>query len=181
MADINALVDNLSGLTVLEVADLVKKLEEKWGVSAAAPVAVAAAAPGGGGAAAAAPAEEKTAFDVILKEAGRRRLDSLATALEAGDKKALKAVEAAGEALGVGLATLMNLFDEPTVELGGSYAVLHEHLKAAVQSEMDTRGLAGGERHTRLVASPLGEFAVVRGAAGLITRRAVQQPERLFA
>ena len=65
MADTSALVDQLSGLTVLEVADLVKQLETKWGVSAAAPVAVAAA--GGGGAAAAAPVEEKTAFDVILK------------------------------------------------------------------------------------------------------------------
>lgn len=63
MADTSALVEQLSGLTVLEVADLVKQLEEKWGVSAAAPVAVAAA----GGAAAAAPAEEKTSFDVILK------------------------------------------------------------------------------------------------------------------
>ena len=66
MADTSALVDQLSGLTVLEVADLVKQLETKWGVSAAAPVAVAAAG-GGGGGAAAAPVEEKTAFDVILK------------------------------------------------------------------------------------------------------------------
>ncbi len=66
MADTNTLVEQLSGLTVLEVADLVKQLEEKWGVSAAAPVAVAAAG-GGAGAAAAAPVEEKTAFDVILK------------------------------------------------------------------------------------------------------------------
>ena len=65
MADTSAIVDQLSGLTVLEVADLVKQLETKWGVSAAAPVAVAAA--GGGGGAAAAPVEEKTAFDVILK------------------------------------------------------------------------------------------------------------------
>lgn len=125
--------------------------------------------------------ERYAGLDVILKEAGRRRLDSLAKALEKNDPKALNAVKAAGEALGVGLATLMNLFDVPTVVLGGSYAVLHAHLKAAVQSEMDTRVLAGGERHTRLVASPLGEFAVVRGAAGLITRRAVLQPERLFA
>ncbi|MEV6237746.1 ROK family protein [Lentzea sp. NPDC051838] len=125
--------------------------------------------------------ERYAGLDVILKEAGRRHLDSLARALDAGDPKALSAVAAAGEALGVGLATLMNLFDVPTVVLGGSYAVLHEHLSAAVQSEMDTRVLAGGERHTRLVASPLGEFAVVRGAAGLITRRAVQQPERLVA
>jgi large subunit ribosomal protein L7/L12 len=68
MADTNTLVEQLSGLTVLEVADLVKQLEEKWGVSAAAPVAVAAVG-GGAGAAAAAPAEEKTSFDVVLKAA----------------------------------------------------------------------------------------------------------------
>jgi large subunit ribosomal protein L7/L12 len=72
MADINTIVDQLSGLTVLEVADLVKQLETKWGVSAAAPVAVAAA--GGGAAAAAAPVEEKTAFDVILKETGANKI-----------------------------------------------------------------------------------------------------------
>jgi large subunit ribosomal protein L7/L12 len=67
-ADLNAIVDQLSSLTVLEAAELSKKLEEKWGVSAAAPVAVAAA--GGGAAAAAAPAAEaKTTFDVILKSA----------------------------------------------------------------------------------------------------------------
>jgi len=66
-------VDQLSALTVLEIADLVKQLEEKWGVSAAAPVAVAAAgAPAGG--AAAPPVEEKTAFDVILKEAGGNKI-----------------------------------------------------------------------------------------------------------
>jgi len=72
MADINTLVDQLSGLTVLEVADLVKQLETKWGVSAAAPVA-AAAAPAGGGAAAA-PVEEKTSFDVILQETGANKI-----------------------------------------------------------------------------------------------------------
>lgn len=67
MADIAALVDQLSKLTVLETAELVKKLEEAWGVTAAAPVAVAAAGAPAAGAAAAAPAEEaKTAFDVIL-------------------------------------------------------------------------------------------------------------------
>ena len=71
MADTNALVDQLSGLTVLEIAGLVKDLETKWGVSAAAPVA--AAAPAGGGAAAA-PAEEKTTFDVILKEMGSNKI-----------------------------------------------------------------------------------------------------------
>ena len=73
MADTNTLVEELSSLTVLQVADLVKALESKWGVSAAAPVAVAAAAPGGA-AAAAAPAEEKTAFDIVLKEAGANKI-----------------------------------------------------------------------------------------------------------
>ena len=65
MADIAAIVEQLSGLTVMEVADLVKQLEGKWGVTAAAPVAAAAPA-GAGGAAAAAPAEAQTSFDVIL-------------------------------------------------------------------------------------------------------------------
>jgi large subunit ribosomal protein L7/L12 len=73
MADTQALVDQLSGLTVLEIADLVKQLEEKWGVSAAAPVAVAAAGAAAGGAAAPA-AEEKTSFDVILTDAGGNKI-----------------------------------------------------------------------------------------------------------
>ena len=73
MAEINAIVDQLSGLTGLEVADLVKQLETKWGVSAAAPVA-AVAAGGAGGGAAAAPVEEKTSFDVILKETGANKI-----------------------------------------------------------------------------------------------------------
>jgi len=73
MADTNALVDQLSGLTVLEIAGLVKQLEEKWGVSAAAPVAAAAPAAGGGAAAAPA-AEEKTTFDVILTEMGANKI-----------------------------------------------------------------------------------------------------------
>jgi large subunit ribosomal protein L7/L12 len=74
MADTNAIVDQLSGLTVLEIAGLVKQLEEKWGVSAAAPVAVAAPAAGGGGGASAPAAEEKTTFDVILKEMGANKI-----------------------------------------------------------------------------------------------------------
>lgn len=70
MADTNTLVEQLSGLTVLEVADLVKALEEKWGVSAAAPVAVAA----GPAAGPAAPVEEKTSFDVVLVETGSNKI-----------------------------------------------------------------------------------------------------------
>jgi large subunit ribosomal protein L7/L12 len=72
MADLSKIVDDLSTLTVLEAAQLSKLLEEKWGVSAAAPVAVAAA---GGAAAAAAPVEEKTEFDVILTAAGDKKIN----------------------------------------------------------------------------------------------------------
>lgn len=72
MADLQKLVDDLSALTVLEAAELSKLLEEKWGVSAAAPVAVAAAGPA---AAAAAPAEEQTEFTVILADAGDKKIN----------------------------------------------------------------------------------------------------------
>jgi len=71
MADLQKIVDDLSSLTVLEAADLAKLLEEKWGVSAAAPVAMAAAP----GAAAAAPAEEKTEFTVVLASAGDKKIE----------------------------------------------------------------------------------------------------------
>jgi large subunit ribosomal protein L7/L12 len=74
MADLSRLVDELSSLTVLEAAELSKLLEEKWGVSAAAPVAVAAA-PAGGGAAAAAPVEEQTEFTVVLAKAGDKKIN----------------------------------------------------------------------------------------------------------
>jgi large subunit ribosomal protein L7/L12 len=96
MADINTIVDQLSGLTVMEAADLVKKLEEKWGVSAAA-VAVAA-----GPAAAAAPAEEKTEFDVILAKIGEKKIDVIKVVRELtglGLKEAKDLVEGAPKAV----------------------------------------------------------------------------------
>jgi len=74
MANLEKIVDELSGLTVLEAAELAKLLEEKWGVSAAAAVAVAAA-PAGGGAAAAAPVEEKTEFTVVLSAVGDKKIE----------------------------------------------------------------------------------------------------------
>jgi large subunit ribosomal protein L7/L12 len=74
MADTDQIVEQLSGLTVLEIANLVKKLEERWGVSAAAPVAVAATSGAGAGAGPAPVVEEKTAFDVILKEVGPNKI-----------------------------------------------------------------------------------------------------------
>ena len=75
MADLQKLVYELSSLTVLEAAELSKLLEDKWGVSAAAPVAVAAAAPAAGAGAAAAPAEEQTEFTVILSKAGDKKIN----------------------------------------------------------------------------------------------------------
>jgi large subunit ribosomal protein L7/L12 len=73
MADLSKIVEELSSLTVLEAADLAKMLEEKWGVSAAAAVAVAG--PGVGGPAAAAPVEEKTEFTVVLASAGDKKIE----------------------------------------------------------------------------------------------------------
>jgi len=102
MADLNKIVDELSTLTVLEAAELAKLLEEKWGVSAAAPVAVAAA---GGGAAAPA-AEEKTEFDVILTGDGGKKINVIKevraiTGLGLGEAKAL--VEGAPKAVKEGV------------------------------------------------------------------------------
>jgi large subunit ribosomal protein L7/L12 len=75
MADLQKIVDELSGLTVLEASQLTKLLEEKWGVSAAAPMAMAMPAGGGAAAAAAAPVEEKTEFNVILKDVGAKKIE----------------------------------------------------------------------------------------------------------
>ena len=98
MADLQKLVDELSGLTVLEAAELSKLLEEKWGVSAAAPVAVAAAAPTAGAAAAAAPAEEQTEFTVMLAKVGDKKINvikEVRTITGLGLKEAKDLVEAA--------------------------------------------------------------------------------------
>jgi large subunit ribosomal protein L7/L12 len=99
MADLQKLVDELSSLTVLEAAELSKLLEEKWGVSAAAPVAVAAApAAGGGAAAAAAPAEEQTEFTVILAKVGDKKINvikEIRTITGLGLKEAKDLVEGA--------------------------------------------------------------------------------------
>jgi large subunit ribosomal protein L7/L12 len=75
MADLNQIAESLSQLTVMQAAELVKVLEQKWGVSAAAPVAIAAAPAAGGGAAAAKPAEEKTEFTLVLQAAGEKKIN----------------------------------------------------------------------------------------------------------
>jgi|TARA_B100002052_G_C15719583_1_gene523489 large subunit ribosomal protein L7/L12 len=102
MADLNKIVDELSSLTVLEAAELSKLLEEKWGVSAAAPVAVAAAPVAGGEA----PAEEKTEFDVVLAEAGSNKIaviKEVRTITGLGLKEAKDLVEGAPKPLKQGV------------------------------------------------------------------------------
>ena len=104
MADLNKIVDDLSSLTVLEAAELSKMLEEKWGVSAAAPVAVAAAPGAGGGEAA---AEEKSEFDVVLAEAGSNKIaviKEVRTITGLGLKEAKDLVEGAPKPLKQGVA-----------------------------------------------------------------------------
>jgi large subunit ribosomal protein L7/L12 len=103
MADLAKIVEDLSALTVLEAAELSKLLEEKWGVSAAAPVAVAAA---GGGAAAAVVEEEKTEFDVILTDAGANKINvikEVRAITGLGLKEAKDLVEAAPKAVKEGV------------------------------------------------------------------------------
>jgi large subunit ribosomal protein L7/L12 len=105
MSKLEKIVEDLSSLTVLEAADLAKLLEEKWGVSAAAPVAVAAA--GGGGGAAAPVAEAQTEFSVILKEAGDKKINVIKVVREVvpslGLKEAKDLVEAAPKAVKEGV------------------------------------------------------------------------------
>jgi len=116
------IVDELSTLSVMDAAELVKVLEEKWGVSAAAPVAVAAAA---GAAAAAEPVEEKTEFDVVLKETGAKKIDVIKvirklTQLGLGEAKTM-AETAGGKILsGVG----KDAAEEAKKELEGAGAVI---------------------------------------------------------
>ena len=105
MAELNQIVDQLSTLSVLEAAELVKKLEEKWGVSAAAPVAMAAMP--GAGAAAAEPVEEKTEFDVVIKDPGAKKIDVIKvirqlTQLGLGEAKTLAETSGGKVLTGVG-------------------------------------------------------------------------------
>ena len=104
-ANLDQIVEQLSTLSVLEAAELVKKLEEKWGVSAAAPMAMAAMP--GGPAAAAEPVEEKTEFDVVIKETGAKKIDVIKvirqlTSLGLGEAKTLAETPGGKVLTGVG-------------------------------------------------------------------------------
>jgi large subunit ribosomal protein L7/L12 len=119
MADLNKIVDDLSSLTVLEAAELSKLLEEKWGVSAAAPVAAAAPAAGGTDA----PAEEKTDFDVVLTEAGSNKIaviKEVRTITALGLKEAKDLVEGAPKPLKQGVAKAEAEEMKKTLEAAGA-------------------------------------------------------------
>jgi len=107
MADLNAIADQLSSLTVMQAAELVKVLEEKWGVSAAAPVAVAAGPAAGAAGAAAKPAEEKTEFTLVLQAAGEKKINvikEVRTITGLGLKEAKDLVEGAPKTVKEGLS-----------------------------------------------------------------------------
>ena len=122
MADLAKIVEELSSLTVIEAAELSKLLEEKWGVSAAAPVAVAAAG-AAGGAAGAAPAEEKTEFNVVLTDAGANKINvikEVRTITGLGLKEAKDLVEGAPQTVNDGVAKADAENMKKTLEAAGA-------------------------------------------------------------
>ena len=124
MADLNKIVEDLSSLTVLEAAELSKLLEEKWGVSAAAPVAVAAAPAAGGGEAA---AEEKTEFDIELSESGSNKIaviKEVRTITGLGLKEAKDLVEGAPKPLKQGVKKEEAEEMKKTLETAGAKVTL---------------------------------------------------------
>jgi len=129
MADLNKIVDDLSSLTVLEAAELSKLLEEKWGVSAAAPVAVAAAPGAAGGESA---AEEKTDFDVVLAEAGSNKIaviKEVRTITALGLKEAKDLVEGAPKPLKQGVAKAEAEEMKKTLEAAGAKVELKDFIR----------------------------------------------------
>jgi len=125
--------------------------------------------------------EQYAGQTAMLRAANRRDLTGLLRALAGGDVKAERAVSAAGSALGVGLASLLNVCDLPQVVLGGIYADLFDALKPALTAELDRRVLATSLRPIEVRPSAYGGGSAVRGAAGMLTYRACREPERLTA
>jgi predicted NBD/HSP70 family sugar kinase len=111
---------------------------------------------------------------VLLRAAGQPDPAGLLAAVTAGEPTAAKAVTQAGAALGVGLASLLNVFDLPVVVLGGLYAQLFDQLSGPVRAELDQRVLSGPG--TALRPSELGAEAAVRGAAGAVLDRVLADP-----
>lgn len=122
--------------------------------------------------------EQYAGQEVLLRTAGQPDLKRLELAVAARDPAALAAVAQAGSALGVGLASLLNVFDLPNVVLGGMYARLFDEITPALTEQLNRRVLAPGEAG-RLRRSPLGIDAAVRGAAGAVLDRALRDPAEI--
>ena len=118
--------------------------------------------------------EQYAGQDVLLRAAGQPDPAGLLAAVAAGEPAAVRAVAQAGAALGVGLASLLNVLDLPVVVLGGLYAQLFDQLSGPVRAELDQRVLSG--RGTVLRPSGLGAEAAVRGAAGAVLDRVLADP-----
>jgi predicted NBD/HSP70 family sugar kinase len=123
--------------------------------------------------------EQYAGQDVLLRSARKPDIDALQLALEQGEARAIYAVSRAGSALGVGLASLLNVLDLPTVVLGGVYARLFDWLVPALQTELSRRVLSSAWGGGQIRKSALDGDAAVRGAAGLILDRTLKDPARL--
>jgi predicted NBD/HSP70 family sugar kinase len=122
--------------------------------------------------------EQYAGQEVMLRTAGQPDIEALQTALERREPRAVGAVENAGSALGVGLASLLNVLDLPTVVLGGMYARLFDTIVPPLQAELTRRVLSAQLSGPLIRRSALGADAAVRGAAGLVIDRALKGPDR---
>jgi len=123
--------------------------------------------------------EQYAGQEVMLRTARQPDIEALQAALETGQPRAVDAVEKAGAALGIGLASLLNVLDLPTVVLGGMYARLFDTMVPSCQAELTRRVLSAQCGGPQIRRSALGADAAVRGAAGLVIDRALKSPDRL--
>lgn len=120
--------------------------------------------------------EQYAGLEALLRTAGQLSLNALHAALNRGDRRAVTAAERAGRALGVGLASLLNIFDVPAVVLGGVYARLADAMTPPLLAELQRRALSFPGEGVRVSSSPFGLDAAVRGAAGAVLDRVLKDP-----
>jgi predicted NBD/HSP70 family sugar kinase len=125
--------------------------------------------------------EQYAGLEALLHSAGQASFDALQVALDRADRKALTAVERAGSALGVGLASLLNIVDLPAVVLGGIYGQLANAMKPSLLGELQRRALSFPVAGVRVSSSPFGLDAAVRGAAGSVLDRVLRNPVGLVS